>query len=194
MVHCTGLGHKQLKDAEVYEVLAGCRSGQSMGGLATIASLFEPYIAYPPSRLTGILDYKATTMSNPAADHQRLPLVLVVDDEDLVRQMSGRTLQRAGYHVVEASDGARALGILMQGGVDAIVTDIRMPGMDGWELAGRVARMRPRPPILFMSGYDTHTVSPNFRGPFLAKPFRSEQLVASVRRLLVGANCPDRRD
>jgi CheY-like chemotaxis protein len=132
-------------------------------------------------------------MNDPPADHHRVPVVLVVDDEDLVREMSGRTLQRAGYQVVEASDGARALGILMQGGVDAVVTDIRMPGMDGWELAGRLAMMTPRPPILFMSGYDIHSGSTNFAGPFLAKPFRSEQLVASVRRLLAGANCPDRR-
>ena len=124
-------------------------------------------------------------MNDPAV-RPHLPVILVVDDEDLVREMTRRSLEGAGYHVLEASDGARALGILMQGGVDVVVTDIRMPGMDGWELAGRLAAMSPHPPILFISGYDAHLGSTGFPGPVLAKPFRSEQLVESVRHLLLG--------
>jgi two-component system cell cycle sensor histidine kinase/response regulator CckA len=113
-----------------------------------------------------------------------LPVVLVVDDEDLVREVTRRVLESAGYQVVEASNGARALGILMQGGVDAVVTDIRMPGMDGWELAGRVTMMTPRPAILFMSGYEAH-VGTSFSVPVLAKPFRPELLVDNVRQVLL---------
>jgi CheY-like chemotaxis protein len=123
-------------------------------------------------------------MTDSSADQERMPVVLVVEDEDLVRSMTRRTLQRAGYQVLEASDGARALGLIKQGGVDAIITDIRMPGMDGWELAGHLVNMTPRPPILFMSGYDVHWGATHLPGPVLAKPFRSEQLLASVRRLL----------
>jgi two-component system cell cycle sensor histidine kinase/response regulator CckA len=111
-------------------------------------------------------------------------VVLVVDDEDLVREVTRRALESAGYQVVEASNGARALGILMQGGVDAMVTDIRMPGMDGWELAGRVTMMTPRPAILFMSGYDAH-VDTTLSVPVLAKPFRPELLVDNVRQALL---------
>lgn len=123
-------------------------------------------------------------MSELRAGSHSLPVVLVVDDEDVVREITRRALESAGYQVLEASNGARALGILMQGGVDAVVTDIRMPGMDGWELAGRVTMMTPRPAVLFMSGYDDH-VGMTFSVPVLAKPFRPELLVDNVRQVLL---------
>ena len=123
-------------------------------------------------------------MGETSVDQRRAPTVLVVDDEDLVREMCRRTLQAAGYTVIEASNGARALGLLTQGGVDAVVTDIRMPGMNGWELAGRLATMSPRPAVLFITGYEAHTDSTSFMGLLLEKPFRPEQLVSSVSQLL----------
>jgi CheY-like chemotaxis protein len=131
-------------------------------------------------------------MGETSVDQHRAPTVLVVDDEALVREMCRRTLQAAGYTVMEASDGARALGLLMQGGVDAVVTDIRMPGMDGWELAGRLAMMSPRPAVLFITGYETHTDSTSFTGSLLEKPFRSEQLVSSVSQLLPVSRASER--
>jgi CheY-like chemotaxis protein len=70
--------------------------------------------------------------------------------------------------------------------VDLVVTDIRMPVMDGWELAAHLRSMTPSPPILFISGYDAHVGPQNLPGPVLAKPFRPDQLAASVRRLLEG--------
>ena len=123
-------------------------------------------------------------MSELPAGKPSLPVVLVVDDEDVVREVTRRALESAGYQVVEASNGARALGILMQGGVDAVVTDIRMPGMDGWELAGRVTMMTPRPAILFITGYEAH-VGTTSSVPVLAKPFRPELLVDNVRQVLL---------
>lgn len=102
--------------------------------------------------------------------------------------MTRRILEEAGYRVGEAENGARALGILMQGGIDAVVTDIRMPGIDGWELAGRLSLMTPRPAVLFMSGFDVHLASQDSGAgaPVLAKPFRPEQLIHAVQRMLPG--------
>jgi CheY-like chemotaxis protein len=124
-------------------------------------------------------------MSDPMAGRHGVPAVLVVDDDDGVRAVTQRTLERAGYHVLLAADGAQALGFLSQGVFDAVVTDIRMPGMDGWELAAHVKAIIPRVPILFISAYDAHLGANNLPGPVLAKPFRPEQLVDSVRRLLL---------
>jgi two-component system, cell cycle sensor histidine kinase and response regulator CckA len=124
------------------------------------------------------------------AEPLHVPTILVVDDEPSVRQMTRRILEDAGYRVGEAENGARALGILMQGGIDAVVTDIRMPGLDGWELAGRLSLMTPRPAILFMSGYDVHLGLPGFAGPLLAKPFRPEQLISAVQRMLPSQQQP----
>ena len=123
-------------------------------------------------------------MSDPFASRPRAPAVLVVDDDEGVRAVTRRALEGAGYQVWEAPDGVQAIGFFAQGVVDAVVTDIRMPGMDGWELAAHVKAMTPGLPILFISAYDAHLGSSNLPGPVLAKPFRVEELVASVRTLL----------
>jgi CheY-like chemotaxis protein len=123
-------------------------------------------------------------MGDPVAGRHRVPAVLVVEDEECVRAVMRRTLERAGYQVWDSADGVQALGFLTQGVVDAVVTDIRMPGMDGWELAAHLKTMTPPLPILFMSGYDAHLGTGNLPGPVLAKPFRPEQLLDAMRRLL----------
>ena len=115
----------------------------------------------------------------------RAVTVLVVDDEAAMRALTRRILEGEGYHVYEAADGVEALATLTQGWpVDAIVTDIRMPRMDGRELANRLTTHSPRIPIVFMSGYDVYLGPVDLQGPVLAKPFRSEQLTAVVSQLL----------
>jgi two-component system, cell cycle sensor histidine kinase and response regulator CckA len=125
-------------------------------------------------------------MSAPSMDRHPMPAVLVVDDEEALRVLTRRILEDAGYHVWEAADGLQALGFLTQGVVDIVVTDIRMPRMDGWQLASHLAMMTPRLPILFLSGYDAHIGTRTLPGPVLAKPFTPEALLASLRDLLWG--------
>jgi two-component system, cell cycle sensor histidine kinase and response regulator CckA len=113
--------------------------------------------------------------------------VLVVEDEDALRTNIRRLLEAAGYHVVEAPNGASALQLLDDTTgpmVGLVLTDLRMPIMDGRQLASALARRRPRLPIVFMSGFtaqlmDLRLVSPNLA--FLAKPFRDQDLLAAVR-------------
>jgi CheY-like chemotaxis protein len=115
----------------------------------------------------------------------RAMTVLVVDDEPAMRALTRRMLEGEGYRVYEAADGLDALAILAEGwGVDVMVTDIRMPRMDGRELASRLTTHSPRIPIVFMSGYDVYLGPVDLPGPVLAKPFRSDQLTALVRQLL----------
>jgi CheY-like chemotaxis protein len=116
----------------------------------------------------------------------RVPAILGVDDLEAVRRLCRRALEAAGYQVWEAADGVEALGWLLRGVVDLVVTDIRMPIMDGWELAAHLKTMTPSLPILFISGYDAHVGPHNLSGPVLGKPFRPDQLVTSVRQLLEG--------
>jgi CheY-like chemotaxis protein len=128
------------------------------------------------------------TMSPPI----RVMTVLVVDDEAAMRALTRRMLEGEGYQVYEAADGLEALAALAQGWpVDVIVSDIRMPRMDGRELATRLTTHSPRIPIVFMSGYDVYLgpvdvyLGPvDLQGPVLAKPFRSEELTTLVGRLL----------
>ena len=113
--------------------------------------------------------------------------VLVVEDEDGLRCVIRRLLQDEGYTVLEASDGARALQLLAHGAhreVGLVLTDLRMPVMDGRQLAAALARLHPTLPIVFMSGYtaqlmDMQLISPQMA--FLPKPFRNDHLLATVR-------------
>jgi two-component system cell cycle sensor histidine kinase/response regulator CckA len=117
----------------------------------------------------------------------RVPAVLVVDDSKAIREVTRRALEAEGYQVWEAGNGIEAVAWLTRGVVDVVVTDIRMPEMDGWQLAAYLKSLSPAPPVLFISGYDAHLGSRNLPGPVLAKPFRAEQLVTSVRQLLMGS-------
>ena len=122
------------------------------------------------------------------------PTILVVDDVLEVRRLTRRFLEAGGYRVLEAGDGGQALACLQhQGPVDLVLTDVRMPNMDGWELAAHLSALRPRVPVLFMSGYDQHLGSPSLVGPVLAKPFTSEQLRNRVAELL-GVSPGERRE
>ncbi|MEO8090380.1 MAG: response regulator, partial [Gemmatimonadales bacterium] len=116
------------------------------------------------------------------------PTVLIVEDEDSLRATIRRLLQAEGYTVLEAENGATALQLLADEGTERValvLTDLRMPVMDGRQLAAALARVRPNLPIVFMSGFtaqlmDMRLVSPEF--VFLAKPFKSHDLLAVVRQ------------
>jgi CheY-like chemotaxis protein len=119
---------------------------------------------------------------------ERRPAVLIVGDDIVLRRIMRRTLEAEGHYVLEASDGVDALSILEQHmPVDVVVTELCMPGMDGWELAGKLAERSPRIPSLFLSGYESHPDTARLPGPVLAKPFMPVQLVASVDQLLLSS-------
>lgn len=115
-----------------------------------------------------------------------LPTLLVVDDESPLRQIIARALVAAGYHVLEADEGAQALELIHrpENQVSLVISDIRMPGMDGYELADRLS-LRPHPiPMIFISGFGQTGIS--LPGSIFLKPFSMEELLTEVRRLLGG--------
>jgi CheY-like chemotaxis protein len=111
-------------------------------------------------------------------------LVLVVDDEPLMRRILTLSLQ-AEYRVVAAGDAQEAFEMFSALGKDiaAVVTDIRLPRIDGLSLAETLRSLGDPPPILFISGYSAPAEIP---GPFLAKPFAPEDLLSTVRLLIAG--------
>ena len=115
-------------------------------------------------------------------------VVLVVDDEHGLRELLCRTLRADGFRTLEASHGADALRVMESDGVDIIVTDVVMPGMDGRELGRRVEQRWPQVPVLYISAYDVNDIfrrgSPRDSAPFLQKPFPLDLLVTTVRGLL----------
>lgn len=117
-------------------------------------------------------------------------VVLVVDDEQGLRDLVCRTLRAEGYRTLEAAHGGEALELVEKGPdtIDLVVTDVVMPGMDGRELGRRLAQSRPTLPILYMSAYDVNDIfrrgSPRRSAPFLQKPFPRDGLINSVEELL----------
>jgi CheY-like chemotaxis protein len=115
------------------------------------------------------------------------PTILVVEDEDALRAAIRRSLQAEGYRVLEAQNGASALEVLSApGAVDIalVLTDLRMPVMDGRQLAAALARLRPNLPMVFMSGFTAQLMEMRLVSPDLAvlpKPFKNEALLAAVK-------------
>ena len=125
-----------------------------------------------------------------SAGQERRKVVLVVDDEEGLRNIVCRTLRGQGYSTLEASHGGEALEALEKATdpVDLVVTDVVMPGMDGRELGRRIAQRWPTLPILYISAYDVNDIfwrgSPRSSAPFLQKPFPAEGLISRVQELL----------
>ncbi len=113
-----------------------------------------------------------------------MKILLVDDDPKLVTSLS-RVLREAGLDVDTATDGAGALDKL--DGIDLVVTDVRMPGMDGLELMHRIREERPRTEVIVMTAFGTipHAIEAMRAGAraYLTKPFDSEELVMHVREV-----------
>jgi CheY-like chemotaxis protein len=118
--------------------------------------------------------------------------VLVVEDDNSVRALIRRTLEKAGYDVLEAASPEEALPISQTfgGTVHLLITDIVMPGSNGRELAERLQPGRPEMRVLYISGYTDNAIVHHGvvdeRVDFLQKPFTPQALVARVHAVIEG--------
>ncbi len=112
--------------------------------------------------------------------------VLIVDDKQMMRDSVGSTLQRAGFSVIAASDGNAALNMVAKHRPAAVITDLKMPAMDGLELLKRLHQADDQLPVVLMTAYGSvnDAVSAMKQGAFdfIQKPFEGDQLVMVVRR------------
>ncbi len=126
-------------------------------------------------------------------DRRATETVLLVEDEEGVRQLAREHLEATGYTVIEAADGHSALELARThgGSIHALVTDIVMPGISGRELAERVGRIRPEIKVLYMSGYTDQAMVQHgvldSGSVLLQKPFTMGALSAKLRELLAVA-------
>jgi CheY-like chemotaxis protein len=121
-------------------------------------------------------------------------LILIVDDEPPVRDMISLMLTRQGYRVLIASDGAEAAASFAKyaSEIKLVISDLNMPNLDGAMLSKVLKRMNPDVRVLIVSGLDLPGTSRSplgsdeFRGAFLRKPFKGDELIRKTSELLRG--------
>jgi CheY-like chemotaxis protein len=115
------------------------------------------------------------------------PKVLLVDDEELVRQLLARILTDSGFDVEEADNGASALQVArrLDGSLSLVITDINMPVMDGLEFAGALRATDRKVPFLFITGVDPALIyEAGFQAEVLWKPFTPDDFLEKVKLMI----------
>ena len=114
----------------------------------------------------------------------RARLLIVDDDPGLLRLLSD-TLGALGYHITQADSGAKALNILHEKTFDLMITDIKMPDIDGLQLFRKVRRQFAQMPVLFITGIASQEVMESAEADgFLSKPFRISRIEELIQQTL----------
>ena len=169
----TGLGLAVVQG--IVQQCGGTASLDSTPGRGTVVRIVLPGRPARPARV------EAQPAPTPVVPPGRT--VLLVEDEERVRRVAARCLERAGYRVLAVADGEDALRIsAATRSIDLLLTDVVMPGMSGPRVAEKLRAARPALPVLFMSGFSQDLPEPLAppAGSLLQKPFTPEQLVARV--------------
>ena len=139
---------------------------------------------YLPVAMQATIVKPTAFRDSPVATSQMLS-ILLVDDEELVRRGTAEMLRSLGHRVSEAASGAEAMRLVVEDpDLEMVVTDYKMPRMDGAELARRVRIRRPSMPILLISGY-TGAADPIAGLPRLSKPFSLSELAEALKHSLL---------
>ena len=169
--------------ASVYGIVrqsSGDVAVTSSPGAGTVFVITLPRVPEPP----GAVDPAPEPATRPGSE-----TILLVEDEDVVRDLTRRVLERQGYTVLACADGAAAIATAAAESrpIDLLLTDVVMPGMRGYEVARHVAASRPKIRILFMSGYAEETLAGRpalSEHALIEKPFAVDALTRRVREAL----------
>lgn len=156
----------------------GYISVASEPGRGTTFTVNLPHIE-PPSQVVGCDDARAGETEAPLS-------VLVVDDEDAVRDTLVEIVETLGHHVVAANGGRAALASVAARDFDLVFTDLSMPEMDGWEVAREIRRMKPELRIVVVTGYGREAGSDQSEEPsvdaVIGKPFDIDEVEGILSR------------
>jgi signal transduction histidine kinase/DNA-binding NarL/FixJ family response regulator len=203
----TGIGMDGETQARIFEPFFTTKGAKGTGlGLSTVYGIVKQsggfiFVDSQPQRGTAFRAYfprvdgredlivVQATIGLPRADHGQ-ETILLVEDEINLRRLARQYLETQGYKILEAEDGAAALQIVdgHQGTIDLLLTDVIMPGMNGRELAGQIAKLLPDVRVLYMSGYTENAVGQDGMLDaginLLQKPFSLPALRDRVREVL----------
>jgi PAS domain S-box-containing protein len=203
----TGLGMDSETQSHIFEPFFTTKGTKGTGlGLSTVYGIIKQSGGYvwvfsEPGKGTTFKIYlpRVAERAEPAqvvtSDETALAApgtetILLAEDEANLRYLARQFLEKQGYNVIEAADGARAMQIALahQGVIHLLLTDVIMPGMNGRELAQRISEIRPQTKILYMSGYTENVIGHNGTLDagvrLLQKPFTLRELKSKVRQVL----------
>ncbi|WP_414476263.1 response regulator [Microvirga sp. M2] len=107
--------------------------------------------------------------------------VLVIEDDPFVREMAVTQLEEAGFEVIEAADGGQALRLLQTGmTVDALLTEVQMPEVNGWEVAKAYRERFPALPVIYVTSY-VEQMQPVPGGVIVSKPYKLSLVIGLLR-------------
>jgi CheY-like chemotaxis protein len=150
--------------------------------IGTTVKLYLPEIAGSPEQLP-------PTAAMPDSLPSGTETILVVEDEEDVRQLACRVLAGLGYRIIQAADGKSALAVLAREPVDLLFTDVVLPGgLTGPQIAEQARARRPELPVLYTSGYTGNAIQ-QLEGNvaavrLISKPYAIEELALMVRTAL----------
>jgi signal transduction histidine kinase/CheY-like chemotaxis protein len=202
----TGTGMDEKTQARIFEPFFTTKeAGKGTGlGLSTVYGIVKQsggniwvysevgqgtsFKVYLPRVDEGAQDYKRS--AEPEDALQGTEMILLAEDEEMVRKLAREVLEMYGYKVLEAANGGAALLICErhEEPIDLLITDVIMPEMGGRELATRLSQIRPEMKVLYMSGYTDDAIV--HRGVldedanFIQKPFSPQTLASKVREVL----------
>ncbi|HEV7671472.1 MAG TPA: ATP-binding protein [Thermoanaerobaculia bacterium] len=200
----TGIGMDAETQGRIFEPFFSTREvGEGTGlGLATSYGFIQQsgghifvdsapgegarFSLYIPAHLDPEIEPEATPEEPPEPGDET---ILLVEDEDKVREVLRRILEGRGYRVLVAASGAEATELAARSAepIDLLLTDLTMPGLKGTEIATRLSADRPELRVLYMSGYRSGPLTAKKEGPIcLQKPFSAGVLVRAVRKVIDG--------
>ena len=203
----TGAGMDSETQSHIFEPFFTTKGPKGTGlGLSTVYGIVKQsggyiWVSSEPNKGTTFKIYLPRVSETPeslaqvAAPEQPESVpgsetILVVEDEVNLRYLARQFLEKQGYRVIEAADGAAAMQIAVahEGIIHLLLTDVIMPGMNGRELAQRILEIRPNTKVLYMSGYTENVIGRNGTLDagirLLQKPFTLRDLKNTVREVL----------
>jgi two-component system cell cycle sensor histidine kinase/response regulator CckA len=200
----TGMGMDRETQSRIFEPFFTTKEkGKGTGlGLSTVYGIVKQsggYVTVQSEKGRGSTFHIYLPQVEGSAEQQTVPVaraaaggtetILLVEDEDSVRQLVRDTLESKGYKVVEAENGENGLQAATQheGKIDLVITDVVMPGMGGREMVEQLVKTRPQAKFLYLSGYTEEAILNGgvLNGTaFLQKPFTLQSLTRKVREML----------
>jgi PAS domain S-box-containing protein len=198
-----GMTHEQIQ--HIFEPFYTTKGrGEGLGlGLAVVYGVVHQYrgeitVESEPGKGTRFRvllpreNEESTELPEPAEQDSPLPqgneLILLVEDEPVIRRVVGELLRKRGYRVVEAADGVHGLEVAAQHPeIDLLLTDVVMPRLGGCDLAVELCKKRPSLRVLYMSGHqDSYSAMGLLDAAewFLSKPFSARELLDKIRQVL----------